>query len=396
MTQNRRRPRTLRRLALTTALGAALLAAPSAHAAPTEVLYATTTGNELVSFTAQAPNVVRTRAPIGGLASSETIVGMDQRPATGQLYALTSAGRILVIERDSGDTRAITSTALTLSGTSFGFDFNPVADRIRIVSDAELNLRVHPDTGIATPDGALAYGAGDPGAGTNPSVGAAAYTNSAFGPDAPASTTLFDVDSARDALVRQDPPNDGGLVTVGSLGVAATEPVQLAITGSGDALAAFTAAGESAPRLWSIALGTGAATPAALSPRIGAGAITSLASVGGIEADTTAPTVAVGNFTTWRGVWLTKDLRFTVTCVSDCIVDSTLRIGSTVAGTVRTEIPVAGTRAPEIELNESARRLAARSGRLDASLTFLVRDSANNKRTQVARFESLPGLNPVS
>ena len=46
-----------------------------------------------------------------------------------------------------------------LSGTAFGFDFNPTVDRIRVVSDTGQNLRLNPDTGaVAAVDGALNQG----------------------------------------------------------------------------------------------------------------------------------------------------------------------------------------------------------------------------------------------
>ena len=42
-----------------------------------------------------------------------------------------------------------------LSGTAFGVDFNPMADRLRVVSDAEQNLRANADTGATTTDATL-------------------------------------------------------------------------------------------------------------------------------------------------------------------------------------------------------------------------------------------------
>ena len=105
-----------------------------------------------------------------------------------------------------------------LAGTNFGFDFNPTVDRIRVTSDAEQNLRLNPDDGAVTGvDANLAYAAGDPGAGTTPNVAGSAYTNSFAGAG---STTLFDIDNARHALVIQNPPNDGTLTTVGALGTS--------------------------------------------------------------------------------------------------------------------------------------------------------------------------------
>lgn len=371
------------------AAGAMLLPGGAAAA---EVFFATTPSNELVQFTSQAPARILTREPIGGLAAGETIVGMDQRPATGQLYALTSTGRLLVIERSSGDIRAI-GAAIPLTGTQFGFDFNPVADRIRITSDTDINLRVHPDTGVVTADTNLSYAPGDAGAGADPFIAAAGYTFSAFG-NPPATTELFGIDASRDSLVKQDPPNAGTLSTVGALGVDGAAAMHLDIAGDQTRYAAFARQGETAMQLWRINT-AGAASAAGTPSTIGEPVITSLASVGSTRDDTRAPFVSVGNYTTWRGVWLDRGLRFTITCTEDCTVTTTLRIGDTVAGTATETMTVAGTRAPRITLNAASRRLAARTGLADASLTFESVDLAGNTRTQVAEFDSLPGTNPV-
>lgn len=113
-----------------------------------------------------------------------------------------------------------------------GFDFNPSVDRLRIVGATGENYRVNPDSGGQVdgntmldgvqPDAPLAYAAGDRNAGVTPAVTAAAYTNSVRGQvtaPLPATTTLFDIDTQADALVTQDPPNDGTLNTRGQLGV---------------------------------------------------------------------------------------------------------------------------------------------------------------------------------
>ena len=112
------------------------------------------------------------------------------------------------------------SGAFTLNGTSFGFDFNPVADRIRVVSDLDQNLRLNPDTGaLAATDTPLAYAAGDTNAGKNPTIVAAAYTNNFQpSPRATPGTTLFVLDSDLNILATQDPPNAGILNTIGAAG----------------------------------------------------------------------------------------------------------------------------------------------------------------------------------
>ncbi len=108
-----------------------------------------------------------------------------------------------------------------LTGTVFGFDFNPVVDRMRVVSDAEQNLRLNPNTGgVAGVDTNLAYAPGDLHAGANPTVTASAYTNNIVGAGV---TTLYGIDVGLDVLIRQNPPNGGTLNTVGPLGVDAAD-----------------------------------------------------------------------------------------------------------------------------------------------------------------------------
>lgn len=60
----------------------------------------------------------------------------------------------------------------------------------------------------------------DPNESAQAAVVSAAYANSVSGAT---TTTLYDIDAARDLLVRQAPPNDGLLNTVGALGVDTIE-----------------------------------------------------------------------------------------------------------------------------------------------------------------------------
>ena len=111
----------------------------------------------------------------------------------------------------SGAAAAVGTAPFTtlLSGTSFGFDFNPTVDRIRVVSNTGQNLRLDPNTGlIAAIDLPL-----NPG---TPAVASAAYTNNFAGAT---TTTLYVIDAATDKLYIQTPPNNGTLVLVGSLGI---------------------------------------------------------------------------------------------------------------------------------------------------------------------------------
>ena len=237
---------------------AALSGAALARLSSAEEMVALASDNRLLFFDSATPGAIVRQTPVTGLASGETLLGIDYRPATGGLYALSSASRLYLVNGLTGAAAAVGSAgAFTLSGTSFGFDFNPAVDRIRVVSDADQNLRLNPNDGTLTMgDGPLAYGSSDRNAAVNPNVVGSAYTNSYDGSGA---TVRYGIDSGTDTLVIQNPPNAGGLVTVGSLGVDTSDNVGFDISGvTGRAYASLTAAGTTS--LFTIDLVTGAAT----------------------------------------------------------------------------------------------------------------------------------------
>jgi hypothetical protein len=155
-----------------------------------------------------------------------------------------------------------------LNGNSFGFDFNPVPDRIRLVSDGGQNIRLNPNDGtVAGMDTALPFAAGDANAGQTPAglVGSA-YTNSFQGST---STTLFGISPNLGVLARQGSvggtpvsPNTGQLTTIGSLGVAANGgPLGFDIaTPTNAGFASITPQGGNQSQFYTINLVTGAAT----------------------------------------------------------------------------------------------------------------------------------------
>jgi hypothetical protein len=206
--------RTLVGSATALALTAALIGpAAAAHQTP---LIGLTVGGWLVQFTPETACDPTDAVKVTGLAAGETLLAIDERPATGELYGLGSSSRLYVIDPDSGVATAVSATPFspTLQGSAFGFDFNPTVDRIRIVSDSGQNLRAHPDTGaIVAVDTRLSYAAADPRAGADADVVAAGYTNPDTDPTT--GTILYDIDAALDALVSQAPPNDGTLNTIG-------------------------------------------------------------------------------------------------------------------------------------------------------------------------------------
>src|SRR5262245_60496144 len=112
-------------------------------------LIALSTNNQLLAFDSSAPGTIQGVLPITGLQAGESVLGIDFRPATGQLYGLGSSNRLYVVNPNSGAATPVgTGTfAVPLNGTAFGFAFDPVADRIRVVSDTGQNMRLNPDTG---------------------------------------------------------------------------------------------------------------------------------------------------------------------------------------------------------------------------------------------------------
>ncbi len=219
-------------------------------------VYALTNTNQLVRFDTAAPQMVTTIGTITNLQGGETILAIDFRPATGQLYALGSSSRLYILNRMTGAATLVGILTTPLSGTRFGFDFNPTVDRIRVVSDTDQNLRVNPNDGSNVVDGTLAYAAGDVNSGQNPNVVGSAYTNNFSGAT---STTLYGIDSNRDVLVTQNPANSGTLQTVGSLGVNTSDMVGFDIAAdSNTAYASLTVIGFSS--FYTINLATGATT----------------------------------------------------------------------------------------------------------------------------------------
>jgi hypothetical protein len=263
---------------LTIFVAASILSVPApvadAQAQPT-ILLGLTANNRINWYAPELPSVAFFSVPLTGIESGETILGIDNRPANGLLYGLGSANRLYTISPFTGVATRVGQNTLspTLRGTTFGFDFNPVPDRIRVVGDARQNLRLNPDTGAVVdadpnidgvqPDGNLAYDAADVNKDATPRLAGAAYTNSVAGAT---STTNYAIDTGLDVLVTQGSaggmpvsPNTGRLFTVGRLGVDASDAASFDITADGRAFAALTRPGESTSALYAIDLATGAA-----------------------------------------------------------------------------------------------------------------------------------------
>jgi hypothetical protein len=243
---------------------------PSSETPRGRTMYATTQDNRMTTFGSENPSTSAKTVSFTGTASGEVMVGLDFGPKDGKLYGISNQSRLYTVNTSTGAVTAVGSATFepALTGSSFGFDFNPVANRIRVHSNTGFNARLNQDLGIiidfdlTTPgiqaDTSLVYNTGDSGAGMTPSLVATAYTNS----NATAtSTMLYAIDSSRDVLVRIDNPNDGKITTVGSLGVDTTAAAGFDISGAADGTAfAVLTSSAATSSLYTINLTTGQAT----------------------------------------------------------------------------------------------------------------------------------------
>lgn len=369
---------------------AALLAAPGGAVAVTRFV-SVTDSNRVVSFNSDSPGAIRTAARMGGFVDAEErIAGIDLRPATGGLYAVGTASRLYRLDARTGTLTAVRPDLLDvfLRGYSVGFDFDPVGGAVRIVNEADQNMRVNPDSGqtvdripsspVLDPDVDLAYAAGDRYAGDSPDVTAIAYT--------PAGR-LYGLDTARDTLVAVDSPESGVLRTVGALGVDVADPTGFDIGPDGEAWAAFRRAGKTTPGLWRIDLASGRAFRPRRDNAIGSAIrnrvddVRGLAVAGSARADRRPPRFAlrvrrapsVGALGRGRGLALTGS------CDEACTLTARLRLGRRTLGSRAVAIRDVGGRA-RFTLRASRRGRAllrrARGGRL--RLSGSARDAAGN------------------
>ncbi|MCF2147598.1 DUF4394 domain-containing protein [Desmonostoc muscorum LEGE 12446] len=215
------------------------------------------TNNTLVNI---SPGGYTTTIKVKGLDGN--LQGIDFRPANRLLYGVTDTDKIYTINITNGQATLVSNLSSSFNGGfQSGFDFNPVPDRLRIVGSNDQNYRINVDTGAVTVDGTLAYDTTDINAGVDPNITAAAYTNSVAGAT---TTQLFGIDYDRDVLVLQNPPNNGTLKTIGSLGVNFSPVAGFDIYT--DSKGNNTAYALSGSFLYKIDLSTGAATKIAELP----------------------------------------------------------------------------------------------------------------------------------
>ena len=198
-----------------------------------------TAPQQLIQFDTAAPGTITSRAFIAGLQVGERVTGVDVRPASGEVFAVTSANRMLIVDPATGVARQVGpaldgpfSGALA-NGLRLQPDGRPAATRLETAENVRWNPVTFSESTRVTPgiqgDVNIAFIPGDPHVGP-PAVVGAAYTNNDTNAATP--TTLFDLESGNDVLVRQGAvdgnaadvagggsPNGGVLTTIGPLGV---------------------------------------------------------------------------------------------------------------------------------------------------------------------------------
>lgn len=203
---------------LFTALAATLgFAAHSAHAAD---FIGLTTGNQIGLISSANPGAASFTA-ISGLSAGERMLGIDLRPSNNMVYGVSSLNRLYTLNATTGAASFVTAlnSAIINTGIAYGIDFNPVADingaaSLRFVSQAGNNYAINASTGaVGNLSGTIQSG-----------ITAVAYSNSdASKPTtAPASTTLYYINTATDSLLFAPSAfNAPTLTQVGSLGLGA-------------------------------------------------------------------------------------------------------------------------------------------------------------------------------
>jgi len=144
--------------------------------------------------------------------------GIDVRPHGNTLWGLSDTQELYQIDFQNGIATPISALSVSLPGANIGIDFNPAADRLRLVSGVN-NLRTNVNNGATLVDTNLQYALGDVNQGRTPQLIGIAYNNNL---DGVSSTTLYGLDSVNEnslILVVIDPPNNGTLHTIGAVNI---------------------------------------------------------------------------------------------------------------------------------------------------------------------------------
>jgi hypothetical protein len=206
-------------------VAATLAGSTGGHAAPAAGLRAfgiSADGTLMVTFTTDKPQVLDWVRQIQGFSGDTAAIGLDFRVQDGLMYLVGNKGGIYSVRLPNLPSQPdpvvtkVSQLTVSLHGTNFGVDFNPAADRLRVVGDNGQNLRHDLNTHTTVADTALST---PPTTGATKGVTAAAYTNNDLDPGT--ATTLFDIGTMSDQVLIQSPANNGTLAPTGGLTVDA-------------------------------------------------------------------------------------------------------------------------------------------------------------------------------
>ncbi|MGW4700550.1 DUF4394 domain-containing protein [Streptomyces sp. NPDC004285] len=229
------------------------------------------TGDQrLVEFDVKKPSRTWSLGKVSGLSGDTRLVGIDFRVQNEKLYGVGDRGGVYTLNTVNARAMKVSQLTVALAGTRFGVDFNPAANRLRVLSDTGQNLRHNIDDPAAplttTVDGTLTNPTTPPS--TAMGVTGAAYTNNDL--NTATATTLFDLDTMADRISLQSPANAGTLAPTGGLGVDAGPDAGFDIyfdtaTGTNHGFATLGTGGSH--RLYSVNLLAGKATDQGAFPK---------------------------------------------------------------------------------------------------------------------------------
>jgi Domain of unknown function (DUF4394) len=211
-----------RALLATAALAAAVIAPSAANAA--EGFTAVTSTDQLVQLHSDSGPGMTGIHKVTGLAAGEHIVGLDRAPS-GDLLALTSAGNIASVDRNTGKATVKFPAPVTAAvdpNAALTFAVAPDGLTARIIT-AGRDVVVNLATGAATAGTGLTFAAGDPHA-------AATATPSL---DYAADGRLIGIDGAQKAHAVQTTAGAATLSTLAAVPFPALEPLRSTVASDG-------------------------------------------------------------------------------------------------------------------------------------------------------------------
>lgn len=110
-----------------------------------------TTDGRLVRFSTDTPGRTRNIGKVqNGLSGDQSLIGIDYRVQDGKLYGVGNNGGIYTLSTADASASKVGQLTVGLMGTAFGVDFNPAANRLRVISNTGQNLRHNIDDATAT------------------------------------------------------------------------------------------------------------------------------------------------------------------------------------------------------------------------------------------------------